>query len=95
MNLEGEDEQGFRAIAQRSQLADAVKDSGAVSMFPIMADEWLRQVQAQDRWQHFQMQDFEKLKSDFGVTWVIAEQANVTGLDCPYQNSTVKVCRLP
>ena len=95
MNLDGEDEQGFRAIAQRSQLADAVKDSGAVSMFPIMADEWLRQVQAQDRWQHFQLQDFQRLKSEFGVTWIVAEQPNVTGLDCPYQNPMVRVCRLP
>ena len=32
----GEDQRGFRAIAQRSALADAVKDSGAASMFPAL-----------------------------------------------------------
>ncbi len=31
MRIAGEDSHGFRAIAQRSMLADAVKDSGAVS----------------------------------------------------------------
>jgi hypothetical protein len=34
MQIPGEDSNGFRAIAQRSMLADGVKDSGAVSMFP-------------------------------------------------------------
>lgn len=94
MNLPGEDEQGFRAIAQRSQLADAVKDSGAVSMFPAMADEWFRQVQAQDGWQHFQLQDFYRLRADYGVTWIVVQQPGVAGLSCPYQNATVQVCRL-
>ena len=95
MDLSGEDEQGFRAIAQRSQLADSVKDSGAVSMFPVMADEWLRQVEAQSGWEHFQLIDFERLKAAYGVNWIVVEQPNVTGLECPYRNSTVKVCRLP
>ena len=34
MALPGEDQHGFRVIAQRSALADAVKDSGAATMFP-------------------------------------------------------------
>jgi len=34
MDLPGEDEIGFRARAQRSMLADAVKDKGATTMFP-------------------------------------------------------------
>jgi hypothetical protein len=34
MLLPGEDAHGFRAIAERSVLADSVKDSGAVSLFP-------------------------------------------------------------
>ena len=44
MRIAGEDSNGFRAISQRSMLADVVKDSGAVSMFPPLAEEWLRQV---------------------------------------------------
>ncbi|MGO9123377.1 MAG: hypothetical protein ACLP6G_00675 [Terriglobales bacterium] len=94
MNLPGEDEQGFRAIAQRSRLADNVRDSGAVSMFPALADEWFRQVQAQNRWKDFQAQDFHRLRTDFAVTWVVLQSPGVSGLDCPYRNSTVLVCRL-
>jgi len=93
-NLPGEDEQGFRAIAQRSRLADYGSDAGAVSMFPAMADEWLRQVQAQTGWKNFQPQDFQRLRKDFGVTWVVLQSPGVPGLDCPYRNSTVLLCRL-
>jgi hypothetical protein len=94
LNLPGEDEQGFRAIAQRSRLADRGSDAGAVSMFPAMADEWFRQVQAQTGWQNFQAQDFHRLQTAFGVTWVVLHSPAVPGLDCPYRNSVVLVCRL-
>ena len=40
MVLPGEDAHGFRAVAERSVLADNVKDSGAVSLFPKLAAEW-------------------------------------------------------
>jgi len=38
-----DDQHGFRAIAERSRLADAVKDSGAATMFPetTAAVDWL------------------------------------------------------
>jgi hypothetical protein len=95
MAIEGEDAIGFRALAERSMLADGVKDSGAVTMFPPMADAWLRQYNAQKDWKHFQLSDFERLKAEFGVTWVVVQQPGVSGLECPYQNSVVLVCRLP
>lgn len=94
LNLPGEDEQGFRAIAQRSRLADRGSDAGAVSMFPAMADEWFRQVQAQTGWKNFRAEDFHRLRSAFGVTWVVLHSPAVPGLDCPYRNSSVLVCRL-
>jgi hypothetical protein len=28
------------------------------------------------------------------VTWVVVQQLGVDGLTCPYQNPTVRVCRL-
>ncbi|HEV7551722.1 MAG TPA: hypothetical protein VGP65_08570 [Candidatus Angelobacter sp.] len=93
MSIPGEDANGFRAVAQRSMLADAVKDSGAVTMFPALADEWLTQVQAQNRWGQFQLQDFQRLRSQYGVTWVVVRQP-VAGLDCPYRNDAVRVCRI-
>ncbi len=89
-----EDEQGFRAIAQRSRLADDASDAGAVTMFPAMAEEWFRQVQAQTGWKNFQAQDFHRLGTDFGVTWVVLQAPGVPGLDCPYRNSLVLVCRV-
>ena len=94
MNSHGEDEHGFRALAERSMLADRVKDSGAVTMFPRMAEDWRRQVQAQAGWKSFQRADFERLRSEFGVTWFVVQQAGGAGLTCIYENPTLKVCRL-
>ncbi len=94
MDIPGEDENGFSAIAQRSMLADAVKDSGAVSMFPSIADEWLTQVQAQSNWKTFQVPDFRRLQAQYGVNWIVLQQPGAAGLDCPYHNSAVVVCRL-
>lgn len=95
LHIPGEDAQGFRAIAERSMLADLGKDSGAVSMFPPLAEEWQRQVQAQTGWKKFQLQDFLRLRDEYHVSWVILQQPGVAGIDCPYQNQAVLVCRLP
>lgn len=94
MKIAGEDTNGFRAIAERSMLADAVKDSGAVSMFPELAEEWLRQVDAQRGWQNFQAEDFRRLHADYGINWVILQRPPIAGLECPYENPAVAVCRL-
>jgi hypothetical protein len=94
MRLPGEDSHGFRAIAQRSMLADAVKDSGAVTMFPPLAEEWFSQVQAQRGWKDFQMSDFRRLRAIYGVSWIVMQNPGLPALDCPYQNASVRVCRL-
>jgi hypothetical protein len=94
MDIPGEDENGFRALAQRSRLADAVKDSGAVTMFPPLAEEWLRQVQAQKGWKALHLADFQRLQAKYGVNWVIVQQPAGSALTCPYQNEAVLVCRL-
>jgi hypothetical protein len=95
MQIPGEDANGFRAIAQRSMLSDAVKDSGAVSMFPSLAEEWLRQVRAQYGWRNMQSEHFGKLRVLYGVSWVVLQQPGVPGMRCPYQNSAVLVCSTP
>jgi hypothetical protein len=95
MELSGEDAIGFRSLAERSRLADAVKDSGAVSMFPSLADQWWTQVQALQDWKNFQEQDFSRLKTQFGVGWVVLQRSGDRNLDCPYQNAAVRVCRVP
>ena len=94
MELPGEDQHGFRAIAERSMLADALKDSGAASMFPQLAPEWQRQTQAEKGWNTFQLNDFQRLKAQFGVNWVVVEHP-VAGLECPYANGELRVCRIP
>ena len=94
MGLPGEDQHGFRAVAERSMLADALKDSGAASMFPQLAEEWQRQTEAQKGWNSFQLRDFQRLKAQFGVNWVVLEHS-VAGLECPYADGTLLVCRIP
>jgi hypothetical protein len=92
MQLPDEDQHGFRALAQRSLLADNVKDSGAVSMFPALAERWQEQVVAQQGWKEFQASDFQRLKARYGVNWVVVEQPGSVGLTCPYENWRVRVC---
>jgi hypothetical protein len=82
-------------VAERSVLADAVKDSGAVSLFPRLAEHWDRQVRILGEWNHFELADFEQLAKLYPVTWIVARQPAPSGLPCPYQNQTVSVCQLP
>ncbi len=93
MNLPGEDEHGFRAISRRTALAGN-HDSGAVIMFPALAQDWYKQMQAQQGWKNFQAQDFRRLRQDWGVTWVVLERPAAPGLACPYENDAVMVCRV-
>lgn len=95
MNSPGVDEHGFRALAERSVLADYYKDSGAVSLFPQLAEEWKREVSAQEGWEHFQPEDYERLAGEFPVSWVVVEGVGPAGFDCPYRDQGVAVCRIP
>jgi hypothetical protein len=90
----GEDTHGFRAVAERSVLADYVKDSGAVSMFPQLAVEWERQVGAERGIDHFAPADFQRLLTQYPVTWILTTQPGPAGLACPYQNRDLAVCRM-
>lgn len=94
MELSGEDQHGFRAMAERSMLPDRVKDAGAVTMFPPLAEEWLEEAQAQSDWKQFQLEDFRRLQSRYGINWIVLQQPGVNGLQCPYRNPAVLVCRL-
>jgi hypothetical protein len=95
MGIPGEDTIGFRCLAERSRLADFGKDSGAVSMFPPLAEEWWSEVQAQSPWKSLRVEDFARLKQKYGVSWLVVQQPGVAGLDCAYENAAVKVCRVP
>jgi hypothetical protein len=94
MEAPGEDRIGFRALAERSRLADANKDSGAVAMFPPLAEEWWEQFQAQKDWEQLTQADFLRLRQKFGVNWAILQSAETLGLSCPYKNPAVAVCQI-
>jgi hypothetical protein len=93
--LAGEDQHGFRAIAQRSALADNLKDSGVVSVFPGLAEQWQREQDAQRGWRHFQLADFQRLARQYPVTWVVLQGPAPGGFACPYANQSVTICRIP
>ena len=90
----GEDTHGFRAVAERSALADRVKDSGAVSLFPQLAAEWQSQVIAERGLDHFALADFQKLVKRYPVTWILMIGPGAPGLICPYRNRDLSVCRM-
>lgn len=95
MAAPGDDYHGFRALAERSQLADAIKDTSVVTKVPELGDTWEAQSQAQAGWAHFQLPDFERLKREFGVGWVVVNDPPPAGLDCLWHNGSLVVCRIP
>lgn len=103
MTLPGEDYHGFRALAERSVLADFDKDAGMAARVPRLAPRWLKEVNAQAGWRNFQAADVQRLHKDFGVTWIVlarnsafgvSEPDSSRGLMCLYENQQVRVCRL-
>ena len=90
-----EDYHSFRALAERSQLADAIKDTAVVTQVPELAPEWNRQVEAQACWQRFKLADFERLKQEFGVNWVVVAYPAPAGLECRWHNGLLAVCQVP
>ncbi|MCI0626776.1 MAG: hypothetical protein L0387_34875 [Acidobacteria bacterium] len=94
MERPGEDLHSFRALAQRSMLADYTKDRGIAATWPELASTWRDQVQARARWREFRLSDFQRLRAQFNVDWAVVEQPGVAGLKCPYANDRVLVCRI-
>jgi hypothetical protein len=91
----GEDYHSFLALAERSQLADAVKDAAVATMVPELGPVWARQVEAATAWRDFKLADFERLKAEFGVNWVLVNYPQPGGLDCRWHNNQLAVCRIP
>ncbi|MFZ0687967.1 MAG: DUF6798 domain-containing protein [Terriglobales bacterium] len=95
MKLPGEDFHSFRALAERSALADYVKDPSVATQVPSLAVRWKQEVDAQKNWTEFQAEDFAHLNTSSGVNWVVLALPAAKGLNCPYFNSRVLVCQLP
>jgi hypothetical protein len=90
------DVHGFRAISARSALADYYKDSGVVSLFPDLAEEWKQMSDATYGLNHFDVKRFRSLRGEYPqVSWTVIHGSAPTGMDCPYQQQGYSVCRLP
>ena len=99
--LDGENQHGFRALAERSVLADYEKDGGMAARVPTIAPQWFKEVTAINGWRKFGPKDFQRLHNDFGVTWVVLshddaefQRASSDTMTCPFENGHAKVCRL-
>jgi len=90
----GEDAQCFRAIAERSALPDYSKDGGEASITPGLTAAWILGSTAQDGLSADSDAQRKAKLLPLEVDWVVLKRAAVTGLDCPYANETVKVCRM-
>jgi hypothetical protein len=95
MAAPGEDYHSFRALAERSELADAIKDTAVVTQVPDLGPEWELQVHAADGWGRFKLEDFVRLKAQFGVDWALVSYPATPGLDCRWHNDVLSVCRIP
>jgi hypothetical protein len=90
----GEDSQGFRAVAERSALADWYKDGGVASIFPAAAEPWWRELQATRGVDRTTDQEREARLTPLGATWILLPVQASTAFPCPYRNRAVRVCRL-
>lgn len=90
------DVHGFRAVSERSGLADYFKDGGVVALFPGLAPEWKQMTNATYGLNHFQVGDFRRLKAQYSaVSWTVIHGAAPTGMACPYQQLGYSVCQMP
>jgi hypothetical protein len=95
MAAPGEDYHSFRALAERSALADAIKDPAVITKVPEIGQAWYDQTRAEQGWDHFGSTDFEELKAKFGVDWVLVANQQASGMACPWHNDRLSVCRIP
>jgi hypothetical protein len=91
----GEDAQTFRAIAERSALADYSKDGGEASITPDLTTAWSIGQNAQTGLNT--VSDAARIAQlrPLGVTWVVLPRTSPTSFTCAYSDEAVKVCRLP
>jgi hypothetical protein len=94
INAPEEDAQCFRAIAERSALPDYSKDGGEASIAPELTAEWQKGQAAQRGLSDATDAERAAALGPLGVDWLVMQARAKTSLDCPYENGTVRVCRL-
>lgn len=91
----GEDYHSFRALAERSQLADMIKDPAVVTQVPELGPDWDGQTKALSGWEKFTIADFKRIRAAVGVDWVLVSYPAPSGLDCRWHNEKLSVCQIP
>jgi hypothetical protein len=94
INTPGEDAQTFRATALRSALPDYSKDGGEAAITPSLAPLWQPSALAQAHLSSLSDIVRDQRLQSFHVTWVVLDAHAVTAHPCPYDNGTVKICKL-
>lgn len=90
------DRHGFRAISERSALADYYKDGGVVSLFPDLAEEWKQMSSATYGLNHFSIAQFRQLRKEYPeVSWTVIHGPAPAGMNCPYHRDNFDVCHMP
>jgi len=91
----GEDAQTFRAVAERSAIADYSKDGGEASITPALTRLWFTGQAAQTGLNAETDAKRVATLRPLGVSWVVLSSGTPTGFMCSYADEAVKVCRLP
>lgn len=91
---DGVDQQGFRATAERSLLADDKDQGVAAVMDPSIAQQWAAQRNAQVGIDLMSDDERAQRLEPIGATWLLLRVSDKTDFPCPYRNKAAKVCRM-
>ncbi len=91
----GEDAQNFKAIAERSSPPDYQKDGGIAAIEPALTSEWISGQSIQDNLANNSDAERRSRLDQAGIQWLVLPENSSTSFPCPYQNSSMKVCRVP
>lgn len=90
-----EDSQNFRAIAQRSSLADYSKDGGIAAITPELTAEWSEGEAVQQGLDRgVDLQELARLQAH-SVSWFVVPSSTPVAIPCAWSNYAVKVCAVP
>jgi hypothetical protein len=91
----GEDAQSFRAIAERSSVPDYIKDGGITAIAPGLTSEWAAAQRIGEGLATIGDDERRARLVPAHVLWIVLPSSSRTSFDCPYQNRSMKVCRVP
>jgi hypothetical protein len=91
----GEDAQSFRAVAERSSVPDYIKDGGIAAIDPGLTAEWAKGEAIQSGLGSDSDQQRRSKLVQARIHWLVLPSASATNFDCPYRNTSMKVCRVP